>query len=207
MKILFFGDSITDCGRDRADINSLGKGYPLLIKNELNNNYEYVNTGVSRDRVVNLYADIKERFINHAPDIASILIGVNDVWHEISFKNGVEAPKYEKIYSMMIEEIKQALPNIKIMILEPFVLEGTATKSCEEYPDKWDYFMKEVPLRAKAARNVADKYGLKFIELQKVFDDACKLQPSNHWLSDGVHPTLEGHELIKTEWIKVFNEL
>ena len=28
--IMFFGDSITDCGRDYKDWNSLGFGFPLL---------------------------------------------------------------------------------------------------------------------------------------------------------------------------------
>ena len=50
------------------------------------------------------------------------------------------ANKYEKIFSMMIEEIKEALPEIKIMILEPFCLRGAGTENSEEYPDKWNVF-------------------------------------------------------------------
>ncbi len=101
-------------------------GYPLLVKSQLlfenPNEYEFVNTGISGNRIVDLYAAIKARFINHKPDYASILIGVNDVWHEIGDKNGVDTDKFEKIYSMLIEEIKEALPDIKLIILEPELL-------------------------------------------------------------------------------------
>ncbi len=210
-KILFFGDSITDCGRDYKDVNNAGRGYALLVKSALGyehpGEYEFINTGVSGNRIVDLYAAIKARFINHKPDYASILIGVNDVWHEIGSNNGVDTAKFEKFYSMLIEEIKEALPDIKIIILEPFVLEGPATTPTETCPNKWEYFKTEVPLRAAAAKRVAEKYGLKFVELQKLFDDACKTAPATYWLADGVHPTSAGHELIKREWIKAFDEI
>ncbi len=210
-KILFFGDSITDCGRDRNNPQSLGSGYPLLVMSQLSfehpGEYTFVNTGISGNRIVDLYASIKERLINHKPDFLSILIGVNDVWHEVSCNNGVSAEKFEKIYSMLIEETLQALPNIKITIMEPFVLEGFATNNIEENPKRWEYFKNEVPLRAKAAKRVAQKYGLEYIELQKLFNDACLKAPASFWLRDGVHPTPAGHELIKREWIKTFNKI
>ncbi|MCQ2440740.1 MAG: GDSL-type esterase/lipase family protein [Clostridia bacterium] len=86
-KILFFGDSITDCGRNRDNDDSLGQGYPLLIKSELGfenpERYTFLNRGISGNRIVDLYARIKKDLINLAPDYVSILIGVNDVWHEI----------------------------------------------------------------------------------------------------------------------------
>ena len=83
--------------------------------------YEFINRGISGNRIVDVYARIKADIINLEPDVMSILIGINDVWHEVGHKNGVSAEKFFKIYSMLIEEIQEALPEIKIMILEPFV--------------------------------------------------------------------------------------
>ena len=210
-KVLFYGDSITDCGRDKNNIQSSGTGYPLLVKSYLGfehpGEYEFINTGISGNRIVDLYAAIKARFINHKPDYASILIGVNDTWHEINYSNGVDTDKFEKIYSMLIEEIKEALPDIKIIIFEPFVLEGPATTATETCPDKWELFKADVPTKAAAAKRVAEKYGLKFVPLQKVFDEACESAPATYWLGDGVHPTPAGHELIKREWLKAFDEI
>ena len=205
MKILFQGDSITDCGRNREDDMRMGEGYPLLVKGELGldypQEYEFINRGISGNRIIDVYARIKKDIINIKPDIMSILVGVNDVWHEVTEENGIDADKYFKIYCMLIEEVKEALPEIKIIIMEPFVLKGIATE------ENWEYFSTEVPKRAKLAEKVAQKYDLPFIKLQEEFDRAEKLCPSDYWLKDGVHPTIIGHELIKRKWIKTFKDM
>ena len=107
----------------------------------------------------------------------------------------------DEVSEGMIEEIKEALPDIKIMILEPFVLKGTATE------EAWDVFRPEVEKRAAKARMIAEKFNLTFIPLQDKFDAAAKLAPADYWLRDGVHPTTEGHELIKREWLKGFERI
>ena len=205
MRILFQGDSITDAGRSREKDYKLGEGYAHLVEAALGFEYpdqhEFINRGVSGNRVVDLYARVKKDLINLQPDVLSILIGVNDVWHEIASQNGVDADKYFKIYCMLIEEVKETLPDVKIMILEPFVLSGPAT---EEHIDE---FTTEVAKRAAMARKVAEKYGLTFIPLQEGFDALCEKAPSTYWLRDGVHPTPKGHEFIKQEWIKAFQHL
>ena len=210
-RILFQGDSITDCGRVRDNNAHVGHGYALLVKAELGadnpGEYEFYNRGISGNRIVDLYARIKADIINLEPDYISILIGVNDVWHEFNKHNGVDAEKYEKIYCMLIEEIREALPNVKIMIIEPFCLEGTATENTEEVPNKWNVFRTEVKKRAEKAKKVAEKYGLPFVEMQSVMDKACELADNAYWLADGVHPTAMGHQLLKREWMKAFEQL
>lgn len=203
--ILFQGDSITDVGRSREDDSCFGWGYPLRVKEELEfeypNTYAMYNRGISGNRVVDLYARLKSDILNLKPDYMSILIGVNDVWHEFEAQNGVDVEKYFKVYSMLIEEIKEALPEIKIMILEPFTLKGTGN---ERY---FEEFRDEVAKRAEKAKAIAEKYDLSFVPLQEKFDEAAKLAPNNYWLADGVHPTTVGHELIKREWMKAFQSL
>ncbi|MBQ7839585.1 MAG: SGNH/GDSL hydrolase family protein [Lachnospiraceae bacterium] len=203
--VLFQGDSITDAGRYRDDDTKSGLGYPTLVKGELGfdypNQYVMINKGISGNRVVDLYARIKVDFINLKPDVISILIGVNDVWHEFGAHNGVDAEKYFKVYSMLIEELKAALPDVKIMILEPFVLKGSGTEA------HWDRFQDEVQKRAQKAKRIAEKYNLYFVPLQEKFDEAAKLAPNDYWLQDGVHPTTAGHEIIKREWIKCFRKM
>lgn len=209
--ILFQGDSITDCGRNREDITSTGVGYVHMVKGQLGyehpGEYEFINKGISGNRIVDVYARIKMDIINLKPDYMSLLIGVNDVWHELNgWHNGVATDKFEKIYDMLISEILEELPDIKIMILEPFVLDAAATTATEAEPERWDYFRTEVPLRAAAAKRIAQKYSLPFVALQDKFDEACKKAPISYWLRDGVHPTPMGHWIIKNEWIKAFYE-
>lgn len=210
-RILFQGDSITDCGRSRDNNTALGTGYATLVQAQLGfenpEQMKFLNRGISGNRIVDVYARIKADIINLKPDVMSILIGVNDVWHELAVQNGVDADKFEKIYCMLIEEIKEALPEIKIMILEPFCLKGCATENCEAQPDRWNIFYSEVKKRAEKARAVAEKYNLPFVELQDKFEKAAEHTEDTYWLADGVHPTAMGHELIKREWVKFYQQL
>ena len=209
--IVFQGDSITDCGRDKENNANNGRGYAHLVSAYMMGNYpcayKCYNRGISGNRVVDLYARIKRDMINLKPDYMSILIGINDVWHEYTRQNGVEAEKFEMIYGMLIEELKKALPDLKLMILEPFVLPGKATASDEEHPGRWEFFAEECKLRQAAARRVAEKYDLLFVPLQELLSRANENTPEGYWLSDGVHPTPAGHELIKQEWLKAFEKL
>ena len=208
--ILFQGDSITDALRSRDSDWFAGNGYPTLVAGRLGyeepGKYTFLNRGISGNRVVDLYARIKKDLINLRPDVLSILIGVNDVWHEEEIQNGVDAVKFERIYDMLLDEVQEALPGIRLLILEPFVLLGSATENTPEHPARWEYFRDETPLRAAAARRVAERHGADFVPLQHLFDEACKKAPAEYWLRDGVHPTAMGHELIAREWMKAFRK-
>ena len=204
-KILFMGDSITDAGRTSVENENLGSGYSLLVTSQLAfehpGEYEFVNRGINGNRIVDLIARVKKDMINLKPDVMSILIGVNDTWQEFDLQNGTETHKFEMYYNILIEQLKEALPELKIMILEPFVFKGTET---EAY---YEGFKKDVTEKAAAAKRVAEKNSLAFIPLQDKLDEAAKSAPEAYWLGDGVHPTPAGHELIKREWLKKFEEI
>ena len=207
MKILFFGDSITDMGRrkdvENGSVYSYGSGYTFVVKSELSREnpvgYEIINRGISGHRIVDLYARIKSDVWNQKPDLLSILIGVNDVWHEINFHNGVDLERFEKVYSMLIEDTLKNLPDLKIVLLEPFVLKGVATE------ENYEMFL-QVKEYAKVVRRLAEKYGLYFIPLQEKFDKAAEEYGVEPFLFDGVHPNVAGATLIADEWMKFFNK-
>ncbi len=203
--ILFQGDSITDMGRNRDYDLDMGCGYPTLVAASLGagnpGQFRCVNRGISGNRVIDLLARVKCDMINLKPDYLTILIGVNDVWHEFDFQNGIETALFEQYYDMLLTQLQEALPQTKLMILEPFVLKASATA------DKWEPFRAETEAKAAAARRVAEKHQVVFVPLMKVFDDAQALAPADYWLYDGVHPTAMGHELIKQEWLKGFDKL
>ena len=209
--ILFQGDSITDAGRDYQNDGWIGHGYPYLVTSDLGcqrpDEFTFINRGISGNRIVDLYARIKADIINVKPDYMSILIGVNDIWHEIESQNGVADAKFEKFYCMLLDEIFEELPDVKIMILEPFVLEACATTSTEDKPNRWADFYNGVRAKAAIAKRVAEKYNLPFITLQDKFDAAGEKAENSYWLYDGVHPTGIGHNLIKNEWLKKFAEI
>lgn len=209
MKIVLFDDSITDMGRDRtSDMGafSFGHGYSNIIASQLLKSnplrYEIYNRGISGDRIVDLYARIKRDVWNVQPNVLSILIGVNDVWHDLGENpNGVDILRYEKVYRMIIEETKERLADVKFILCEPFVLKGSATE--EQYAkflDVQDY--------AKVVKRLAEEYSLYFLPLQKILDEAAGKFGADKFLYDGVHPSLAGAGLIADAWLNLFgNEI
>ena len=207
MKIVFFGDSITDASRNRAtetDNSRFGFGYVMQAVGRLYEksltDYQIFNRGISGNRIVDLYARIKSDLWNLEPDLISILIGVNDVWHEINYQNGVELDRFEKVYRTIIEETKQKLPNVKFILCEPFVLKGEATElNYERFLQVKDY--------AKVVKKLAEEYGLYFLPLQEELDRVAEKVGETTVLKDGVHPTVEGAVIIAKQWIKLFNQI
>ena len=213
MKILFLGDSITDAGRSRENDSNLGTGYANLVSAELGFNepgkYEFKNRGIGGNRVVDVYGRMNTDIINLAPDVMSILVGVNDVWqYYAQDPNGTPSDRYERIYDMLIGDTLAALPDLKIIMFEPFVLRGSGTYMFGSggSVERYDEFRERVAERAEKAKKIAQKYGIPFIPLQAGFDELCKSAPDGYWLADGVHPTAMGHEFIKREWIKAFKK-
>ena len=203
MKILFLGDSITDVGRDRDNPSSLGEGYPLLIGSRLGADFPGQhtcrNTGISGNRIVDLYARIKVDCWNWQPDVLSILVGINDTWHNLRENpNGVGTGRFHRLLQMLVEDTLARMPDCTLLLMEPFVLLGTATA------ENWQTFAEEVPQRAQAVREVAEQFHAHFLPLQSLLDDACKRCPPEHWLADGVHPTSAGHQLIADAWLDLF---
>ncbi|MBQ8657906.1 MAG: SGNH/GDSL hydrolase family protein [Clostridia bacterium] len=208
MKIVFFGDSITDMGRyreeEKHDTFKYGAGYPYVLASKLYSEnpheYEIINRGISGNRVVDLYARIKSDVWNLKPDVLSILIGTNDVWHQIHYQNGVELDRYENIYRMMILETQKKFPNIKIILCEPFFLKGCNTELVyKEFEQLYEY--------AKVVKKLAEELHLPFVPLQEKFTELGKKYEDTYYLYDGVHPTLAGSKLIADEWLKVFETI
>ena len=200
MRYLFQGDSITDCGRENyQDPHAMGNGYPRILEAELtagSDECDVMNCGISGSRVVDLLARWKKDCLNLEPDVLTILIGVNDVWHDLGTHDGVSAPLFEEVYRILLRETLAALPQVRILLMGAYVNHGTATDP------QWDTFYNEVKARRDVTRKLAEEFGTDYIDLQQVFDEAEKKFPASHWTRDGVHPTAAGHWLIAQAWKK-----
>ena len=208
MKITFLGDSITDAGRnaERGSMLSIGQSYAMLVAAKLGveipGKFNFKNAAIGGSRIVDLYARLKTDAWNARPDIISILIGVNDVWHEfMEHHGGVDAKRFEAVYRMLLTDTLERFPNVKFLLLEPFILYAAATQ------EKWDEFYYEVRLRADAVQRIALEFHQTFVPLQDAFDRASTIQPAEYWLADGVHPTPAGHQLIADAWLSAFQKI
>lgn len=209
MRIVFFGDSITDAGRNRewqdatVGVNGYGMGYVNAVVSELAfrdvNKYVSTNSGIGGHRIVDLYARVKKDCWNYNPDVISILVGVNDVWHEVNWKNGVELDRFETVYRMLIQDTLKVLPNVKIMILEPFILKGVSTN------EKYDELLVTLEY-AKVAKKLAEEFNLPFVPLQNKLNEYAAKYGDEKVMADGIHPGMLGSRIIANEWLKVFDE-
>ena len=200
MRYLFQGDSITDCGRgDYGNPYATGCGYPRLLEADLmaqDGDCEVMNCGIGGNRVVDLLARWKRDCLNLEPDVITILIGVNDVWHELGNHDGVSVPLFEEVYRILLRQTFAALPQTRVILMGAYVMPGPATT-----PD-WDVFSGEVAARREVTRKLAEEFGLTYVDLQQAFDEAQKKFPAQRWTGDGVHPTAAGHEVIAQAWKK-----
>jgi lysophospholipase L1-like esterase len=199
--VLFQGDSITDCGRVRSvrepnTGNGLGTGYPLLVASAALRAdparwFQFFNRGISGDKVPDLQARWEADALALKPDFLSILVGVNDYWHKRNAGYAGTVADYESGCTALLESTRKALPNVKLVVLEPFVLRHGAVDAT--------WFPEFDERRAVAAR-VAKRVDALFVPLQAAFDELAAKAPPAHWASDGVHPTPAGHWVIAERW-------
>lgn len=201
--VLFQGDSITDAGRkkDDADANSqpaMGGGYAWFAACELlvdrpSDGLKCFNRGISGNKVYQLAERWDADCLALKPNVLSILIGVNDFWHKL--KHGYEGTleKYETDYRALLARTKAALPEVRLVICEPFVLRVGAVD------DSW---FPEFEAYRAVAKKIADETRATFVPFQSMFDAAVKIAPPERWAADGVHPTADGAALMAHWWLK-----
>lgn len=203
--VLFQGDSITDAGRNKEDNSfnnprALGSGYPMLTGAALLEKYasldlKIYNKGISGNKVFQLAERWDKDCLEIKPDILSILIGVNDIWHKLTGNYNGTVDIYRKDYIVLLERTIKALPNVRLVICEPFAVRGVKAVDDKWYPEFYDY--------QKAAREIATRFGAAFIPYQSIYDEAQKQAPGAYWTGDGVHPTLAGAQLMAQAWIEI----
>jgi acyl-CoA thioesterase-1 len=196
--LLFVGDSITDAGR-RDDPERLGIGYVRLIRDWLRARDpatapRVINVGISGNKVPDLKARWDRDVIGNSPDIVSVMIGINDVWHGLNpaWAPGVEIETYITTYREILMELRGRRPGCRLVLCEPSVISPPAHENGNE------------PLRPYVAavnQLAADFVADAVVPLHETFRQAERVGPDIHWTTDGVHPTSTGHALIARTWL------
>jgi len=205
--ILFQGDSITDAGRNKRgtranDAGALGRGYAFLAACQLlaenpDVELQIYNRGISGNKVFQLADRWDKDCVDLKPDIVSILIGVNDIWHGLNGKYDGTAETYAKDYRALVARTQAALPGVELVICEPFVLR------CGAVNDSW---FPDFDRYRATAQEIAAEAKARFVPFQSMFDIAVEHAPPSHWAADGVHPTMAGSYLMAQAWIKTVAE-
>ena len=201
IRILFQGDSITDAGRDRRNYYNLGNGYPsvaapLIREAHPELDIEFINLGISGNRTGQLFDRIKYDAVDLAPDIISILIGINDIWHR-AIGVGTTDEQIELNYRCILDRLKNET-NAKIMILSPYLLD------VDDKPRMREGLKTVLPI----IRKLADEYADVYVPLDERFEEALKTRPEPKFYSgDGVHPNENGARFIGEHYAKAIEKL
>lgn len=189
MKILFQGDSITDGNRykdkaSRWDKNhQIGHSWAYVVTGALTcrhpGRYECVNRGVSGNTVRDLRARWREDALDERPDVLLLLVGVNDC-SAIAAGTMTQA-EYGSTYRELLRQIREASPEGKLILLEPFLIADDPTRN------------EILAGLRRTVREIAEETGAVFIPLQDDFERFAARDGAPLWLWDGVHPTEAGH--------------
>lgn len=197
--VLFFGDSITDCGRTGAadPDEAMGSGYAFLCAAMLSarhpgSNLRFTNRGIGGNRVSDLEGRLGRDVLDLRPDVLSVLIGINDTWRR--YDSDVVSPvdafarSYERILSAAREQL-----GARLIVMEPFLL---------PVPEDRRRWREDLDPRIAAVRELARRFEAVYVPLDGLFAAAACRRPMDYWLPDGVHPTPAGHALIADAWLR-----
>ncbi len=199
---LFQGDSITDGNRTRNnDWNHvMGHGYQYIIASKLwfdfpAKGFHFFNRGISGNKVMDLAARWQTDTIVLKPNLLSILVGINDMDALLQGDTNFTAIQYEQTYRLLLKQTKQALPDIQLVLCEPFILPVGKVK------ERWNEYAEEIEKHRQIVKRLSVEFNAIFVEFQKAFNKALSKAPAEYWIWDGIHPMPAGHELMAGEWM------
>jgi lysophospholipase L1-like esterase len=193
--VLFIGDSVTDCGRDRADPGSLGDGFPALVAADFARAHpdagiRFVNRGISGNRA----ADLRERWerdcLRLEPDVVSILIGINEVWRRYDSEDPTPTEVFEDNYRNILKRAAEQGP--QLIMMEPFLLPVRADQL------EW---REDLDPKLAAVRGLAAEFDATLIATDGLLTRAAATDGPGTLAADGVHPTPAGHALLAQAWL------
>jgi acyl-CoA thioesterase I len=198
-KILFIGDSITDCGR-RAAAAPLGSGYvklfaDMLAIREPEKSIAIINKGIGGDNVPGLMNRWQDDVLWHRPDWLSIKIGINDLHQRLrNPESPTSASDYEKGYTAIIERTKKALPKCQILLIDPFYISRDTAS---------DTFRRKVldvlPDYIRVVHKLCAKYKTRLVRTHDMFQRLLKYYEADAFCGEPVHPNSTGHLAIVEE--------
>ncbi len=190
MRILFQGDSVTDAGRNYEDLADLGPGYAKYVAEQLKSDmptteFEFINRGISGNRVRDILARSDKDLVDLDPDIVTILIGVNDTWRRFDMNDPTTADEFADTYETLLKKIK-ANTHAKIVIIEAFVLYGMGR----------DEFREDLDLKLDKTRILAMQYADAYVPLDGILAAECVDRAPTELSDDGIHPNEGGRRFI-----------
>ena len=199
MKILFQGDSVTDCGRDKSDPHDMGDGYCRYASAMIQDSFpdteiEFLNLGISGNRTENLVKRLDSDFCEVKPDIVSVMIGINDVWHRVAIGRETTDQAFEDNLRTVLNALRHKT-DAKILLIQPFLLFGGEAFGLREELDR-----KQAIVR-RLSEELADAY----LPMDELFH--AKTDDLTVYSEDGIHPNADGALFIGESYLDAVSPL
>lgn len=226
-RVVFIGDSVTDGGwgrssdlgrptaeRNLTDLNHIyGHGYMMMCAahyeaSQPERDWHFFNRGISGDDLTRIEARWDDDLLALQPDVVSLLVGINDVY--LHMRNHADEEfdfaGWERRYRALIDRVREANPDVRIMLGTPFIARAGRNGAAENY-DRCEAAVWH--LAAIVARIAADCDAV-LLRYDELFAGLRLMHPRvemSHWIWDGIHPTMAGHRMMADLWIESFDKL
>ncbi len=195
--MLFIGDSITDAGRDRSNPDDLGGGYPSVVAAtyaagiHAADGVRFLNRGISGNRIRDLRARWQANCLDLAPDVVSIMIGINDTWRRYDSDDETPVNAFERDYRAILQGTVDSSSGALVLV-EPFLL---------PVRDGQESWREDLDPKIAVVRQLAADYSATLVSLDTLITQAAATRDPAKLAHDGVHPTPEGHVFIARTWL------
>lgn len=195
MKIVFFGDSITESGRNLLDPNDLGVGYVKIAAGKLrllypDTQFTFLNRGVGGERTTELLQRVQTDVVDEHPDFVVLEVGINDVWWRFAKGEETTPQKFRENYTALVDAI--AGMGAKLFLVQPYALKMGDKARFRPFLAKYNEIIREI----------ASERGLTLIPVDEVFMGVTQDIDPSQFSTDGVHPTHRGCRYIADLLIK-----
>jgi len=195
-RLLFIGDSVTDCGRLRpfgqGSQQSLGTGYVAEVATMLEpfvkgRPIQITNMGVSGNTVVDLAARWERDVLALEPNWLSVMIGINDVWRQFgraALAAAITLDEYWETYTRLITHTRPSLKGLVLMT--PYYVQSDRSDPMRVMMDEYGKVVKDLAVRHDAL----------LVDTQAAIDRVLTRVDYNAIAPDRVHPTEMGHQIL-----------
>ena len=129
-RLLFIGDSITDCGRLQTEHRPLGVGYVKMFAHlqqlrEPAKQVDLINRGIGGHTAEDLHARWDDDVLSEAPDWLFVKIGINDCNRYVTDAagNAKQSPeRFREFLDDCFTRTRQSLPRVQLFLIAPFYL-------------------------------------------------------------------------------------
>lgn len=194
-KMLFIGDSITDCGRRGANM-PLGGGYVSLFAELATARFperkiEYINKGIGGHRVTNLRDRWRDDVVYHKPDRLSIKIGINDLHSHLRGADDAVSPQlFAEVYDEILQWTKDEV-GCPLLLITPFYISTDRAGHTQR-----SRVLELLPDYIAVVEKMSEKYAARLVNLHDLFQRHLEHRDADTFCPEPVHPNHTGHLVI-----------